>query len=202
MIGKIFPMFTQAAKKKSKNSQTLKDWLESNGISLKEFEKTSRVPYQRISEHIRLDKPLSEKHVVMILEATNCEVAPESLRPSVKPIFELMNKKSKEGGGPKMKQEMKWFAFGLAVIIGIFAITIFKGPTEEVTEVAVLESQHHYEEAQKALNENDLELAMTHLDAIQERTPAWFESRELHWKVKEDLNMYARQQQQEAPALQ
>ena len=200
MISKIFPMFKQAVKKKTRNSQNLKDWLEANQISLKEFEAISKVPYQRISEHIRLDKPLSEKHVVMILEATNCEVTPESLRPSVKPIFEIMNKKNEEGGGPKMRQEMKWFAFGLAVIIGIFAITIFKGPTEEVTEVAVLESQYHYEEAQKALNENDLELAMTHLDAIQERTPAWFESREMHWKVKEDMNMYARQQQ--APALQ
>jgi len=200
MIRKISEVFRHCAKMKTQNNQTLRDWLENNNISLKEFEKISKVPYQRISEHIRLNKPLSEKHVVMILEVTDCKVAPESLRPSVKPIFELMNKKN-EGGGPKMKQEMKWFAFGLAIIIGIFAITIFKGPTEEVTEVAVLESQHHYEEAQKALNESDLDLALAHLDAIDERTPAWFESRELHWKVKEDINMYARQQQ-EAQAVQ
>ena len=202
-MSRFLQVFKKDFRMKTKKSQTLQDWLETNNISLKEFEKISEVPYQRISEHIRLNKPLSEKHVVRILEVTNCDVSPGSLRPSFKPIFELMNKKQEEGGGPRMRQEMKWFAFGLAIIIGIFAITIFKGPTEDVTQVAVIESQQHYEEAQKALSEDDLELALTHLDAIHERTPAWYESRELHWKVKEDINMYARQQQQqEAQAVQ
>ena len=202
-MGKFLQIFKKDYRKKAQKNQSLQDWLEANNVSLKEFEKISEVPYQRISEHIRLNKPLSEKHVVKILEVTNCDVSPESLRPSVKPIFDLMNKKQEEGGVPKMRQEMKWFAFGLAIIIGIFAITIFKGPTEDVTQVAVLESQQHYEQAQKALSEDNLELALTHLDSIQERTPAWYESREMHWKVKEDINMYARQQQQqEAQAVQ
>ena len=98
-----------------------------------------------------------------------------------------------------MRQEMKWFAFGLAIIMAVFAMTIFKGPTEDLTEVAILESQKHFEEAQKAVSENDLELALNHLDAIHERTPAWFESREMHWQVKEDLNsMYAKQAEEKA----
>jgi len=90
-----------------------------------------------------------------------------------------------------MRKEMTWFAFGLAIIMGVFAITILKGPTGNIADVAKLESQQHYAEAQKAVSEGNLELALTHLEAIKERTPAWYNSRELHWKVKEDLNTYA-----------
>ncbi len=93
-----------------------------------------------------------------------------------------------------MRQEMTWFAFGLAIILGVFAIVMLKGPTD-LTETAVLESQHHYEEAQKATKDGDLELALSHLDAIQKRTPAWYESRELHWQVKAELNKYAQRTQ-------
>ena len=93
-----------------------------------------------------------------------------------------------------MRREMTWFAFGLAIILGVFAITIFKGPTENVSDIAMLESQQHYEEAQKAVSDNNLELALNHLDAIQERTPAWYESRELYWQVKTELNTYAKKE--------
>lgn len=182
----------------SRDTQTLKDWLDVNNITLKEFEGISGVPYQRISEHIRLNKPLSEKYVAMILKATKCSVSPESLRPSIKPIFELINTVNTKSGR-WIGLKTKWFAFGLAIILGVFAITIFKGPTENVSDIAMLESQQHYEEAQKAVSDNNLELALNHLDAIQERTPAWYESRELHWKVKEDLNsMYAQKEAQKA----
>lgn len=71
----------------------LKDWLVSNNISLTDFESMSGVPYQRISEHIRLKKPLSEKHVVRILKATKGKVSLLTLRPSLKPIFKLSNNK-------------------------------------------------------------------------------------------------------------
>jgi len=93
-----------------------------------------------------------------------------------------------------MKRENAWFAIGLAIIIGVFAIVIFRGPTD-VSESVIAQSQQHYEEAQKAMNTGNLELAMSHLEAIEKRTPAWYESRELHWKVKEDLNTYARAKQ-------
>jgi len=175
----------------ARNIQSLKDWLDANNISLKEFEGLSGVPYQRISEHIRLNKPLSEKYVAMILKATNCNVSPESLRPSIKPIFELISTKSEVRGDIKIKQEIRWFPLGLAIIMGVFAITILIGPTGDITDVVKLESQQHYAEAQKAVSEGNLELALTHLEAIKERTPAWYNSRELHWKVKEDLNTYA-----------
>lgn len=71
----------------------LKDWLRFNNISLTDFESMSGVPYQRISEHIRLKKPLSEKHVVKILKVTNGDVSPLTLRPSLKPILKLLNNK-------------------------------------------------------------------------------------------------------------
>ncbi len=74
-------------------NMTLKEWIESRGISLIDFEEMSGVPYQRISEHIRLKRPLSEKHVIKILRATNCCVSPVSLRPSLRPIFKLINYK-------------------------------------------------------------------------------------------------------------
>jgi outer membrane protein assembly factor BamD (BamD/ComL family) len=93
-----------------------------------------------------------------------------------------------------MKRENAWFAIGLAIIIGVFAIVIFRGPTD-VSESVIAQSQQHYEEAQKAMSTGNLELAMSHLEAIEKRTPAWYESRELHWKVKEDLNTYARAKQ-------
>ncbi len=93
-----------------------------------------------------------------------------------------------------MKRENAWFAIGLAIIIGVFAIVILRGPTD-VSESVIAQSQQHYEEAQKAISTGNLELAMTHLEAIEKRTPAWYESRELHWKVKEELNTYARAKQ-------
>jgi outer membrane protein assembly factor BamD (BamD/ComL family) len=93
-----------------------------------------------------------------------------------------------------MKRENAWFAIGLAIIIGVFAIVIFRGPTD-VSDTVIAQSQQHYEVAQKAVSEGNLELAMSHLEAIEKRTPAWYESRELHWKVKEELNTYARAKQ-------
>ena len=93
-----------------------------------------------------------------------------------------------------MKRENAWFAIGLAIIIGVFAIVILRGPTD-VSDSVIAQSQQHYEEAQKAISTGNLELAMTHLEAIEKRTPAWYESRELHWKVKEELNTYARAKQ-------
>ena len=93
-----------------------------------------------------------------------------------------------------MKRENAWFAIGLAIIIGVFAIVIFRGPTD-VSESVIAQSQQHYEEAQKAMSTGNLELALSHLEAIEKKTPAWYESRELHWKVKEDLNTYARKKQ-------
>ncbi len=73
----------------------LKDWLVFNNISLTDFEYMSGVPYQRISEHIRLKKPLSEKHVAKILKATKGSVSPVTLRPSLRPILELLNNKKR-----------------------------------------------------------------------------------------------------------
>ena len=93
-----------------------------------------------------------------------------------------------------MKRENAWFAIGLAIIIGVFAIVILRGPTD-VSESVIAQSQQHYEEAQKAMSTGNLELAMSHLESIEKRTPAWYESRELHWKVKEELNTYARAKQ-------
>jgi outer membrane protein assembly factor BamD (BamD/ComL family) len=95
-----------------------------------------------------------------------------------------------------MRREMTWFAFGLAIIIGVFAIVILKGPTD-LSDTAILESQQHFEEAKKAVSNGDMELALTHLEAIHKRTPAWYDSRELHWKVKEEVNKYARARSRE-----
>jgi DNA-binding transcriptional regulator YdaS (Cro superfamily) len=67
----------------------LKKWLQKNKMSLIQFENLSGVPYQRISEHIRLNTPLSEDHVLLIIRATNREVAIESLRPQLKEILQL-----------------------------------------------------------------------------------------------------------------
>ena len=94
-----------------------------------------------------------------------------------------------------MRREMQWFAFGLALIIGVFAIVLFKGPTTDLTETAIIESQQNFEEAQEAFNEGNLEVALAHLESIQERTPAWYESRELHWQIKAEMNQYARTRQ-------
>ncbi len=88
---------------------------------------------------------------------------------------------------------MAWFSLGLAIIIGVFVILILKGPTD-LSETAILESQQHFEEAKKAIDNNDLELAMKHLEAIHKRTPAWYESRELYWKLKEEMNKYAKKE--------
>ncbi len=164
---------------------TLEKWLEANNISLTDFEVMSGVPYQRISEHIRLNKPLSEKHVVMILKATNYKVSPVTLRPSLKPIFELTSIKRRA-----LVRRMSSFAFALAIIFGLFTIVIFKGPTE-FSDPVLLESQHHYEEAQKAAKDGDFDLALSHLEAIEKKSPAWYESREFHWQVKTELNKYA-----------
>jgi outer membrane protein assembly factor BamD (BamD/ComL family) len=90
-----------------------------------------------------------------------------------------------------MRLEKMWFVLGLAIIIGVFAMVIVRGPSD-VSESVIAQSQQHYEEAKKAINEGNLELAMSHLEAIEKRTPAWYESREIHWKVKEELNQYAR----------
>jgi outer membrane protein assembly factor BamD (BamD/ComL family) len=91
-----------------------------------------------------------------------------------------------------MRRENAWFVFGLALIVGVFAIVLFKGPTTEQTEMALIESQQHYEEAQKAYDSGDLELALAHLESINERTPAWYESRDFHWQIKAEINTYAR----------
>jgi len=91
-----------------------------------------------------------------------------------------------------MRRENVWFAFGLALIIGVFAIVLLKGPTTDLTETALIESQQNFEKAQRAYEDGDLEVALAHLESIQERTPAWYESRDLHWQVKAELNTYAR----------
>jgi hypothetical protein len=167
---------------------TLEKWLEANGISLKDFEIMSGVPYQRISEHIRLNKPLSEKHILMILKATDCKVSPETLRPSLNPIFQLLNNRRRV-----FLQKMIGFAVGLAMVLGVFAFVIFQGPTD-FSESVIAQNQQHYEEARKAVTDGNLELAMSHLEAIEKKTPAWYESRELYWQIKTELNTYARKE--------
>ena len=170
-------------------AMTLEKWLEANNISMTDFETMSGVPYQRISEHIRLNKPLSEKHVLKILECTNCKVSPETLRPSLKPIFQLIGDKKRV-----LFQRMAGFTFALVIVLGIFSFAIFRGPSE-FSQSVIAKNQQHYEEAQKAISTGNLELALSHLEAIEKKTPAWYESRELHWKVKEDLNTYAQKKQ-------
>ncbi|MEW6600885.1 MAG: hypothetical protein AB1499_07935 [Nitrospirota bacterium] len=91
-----------------------------------------------------------------------------------------------------MRKETTWFALGLAIIVAVFAVVIVKGPNTDLSQTAIIESQQHLEEAKKAVGNGDMELALVHLDAIHERTPAWYECRELHWKVKEEVNKYAR----------
>lgn len=169
---------------------TLEKWLEANNISLTDFESMSGVPYQRISEHIRLNKPLSEKHVAMILKATNCNVYPETLRPNLKPIFQLISDKKRV-----LMRKMLCFSSGLVIILGIFAFVIFQ-ESPEFSDSVIAESHYHYEVAKKAVNEGNLELAISHLEAIERHTPAWYDSREFHWKVKEELNKYAQKQSQ------
>jgi hypothetical protein len=170
-------------------AMTLEKWLEANNVSMTDFETMSGVPYQRISEHIRLNKPLSEKHVIKILQCTKCKVSPETLRPSLKPIFQLISDKKRV-----LFQRTAGFTFALVIVLGIFSFAIFQGPSE-FSRAAIAQSQQHYEEAQKAINTGNLELALSHLEAIEKKTPAWYESRELHWKVKEDLNTYAQKKQ-------
>ena len=167
---------------------TLEKWLEVNNISLTDFESRSGVPYQRISEHIRLNKPLSEKHVLMILKATYCHVSPETLRPSLNPIFLLLSNKRRA-----FVQKMIGFTVGLGMVLGVFAFLIFRGPTE-FSESVIAKSQQHYEEAIKAVSGGDLEVAMSRLEAIEKKTPAWYESRELYWKIKTELNTYAKKE--------
>jgi len=167
---------------------TLEKWLEVNNISVTDFESRSGVPYQRISEHIRLNKPLSEKHVLMILKATDCQVSPETLRPSLNPIFLLLINKRRA-----FVQKMIGFTVGLGIVLGVFAFLIFQGPTE-FSESVIAKNQQHYEEAMKAVSEGNLELAMSRLEAIEKKTPAWYESRELYWQVKTELNTYARKE--------
>ncbi len=169
---------------------TLEKWLEANNISLTDFESMSGVPYQRISEHIRLNKPLSEKHVAKILQVTNCNVSPETLRPSLKPIFQIISDKKRA-----LTRKMTCFASALALVFTILAFLIFQGPPE-FSDSIIAESQHHYEEAKKAVNEGNLELAISHLEAIKKHTPAWYDSREFHWKVKEEMNKYAQKESQ------
>jgi hypothetical protein len=169
-------------------AMTLEKWLEANNISLMDFESMSGVPYQRISEHIRLNKPLSEKHVVKILQVTKCNVSPETLRPSLKPIFQLVSDKKRA-----FTRRMACFASALALVLGVFAFVVFQGPPE-FSDSVIAESQHHYEEAKKAVIDGNLELAMSHLEAIEKHTPAWYDSREFHWKVKEEMNKYAQTQ--------
>ena len=167
---------------------TLDKWLEVNNISLTDFESRSGVPYQRISEHIRLNKPLSEKHVLMILKATDCHVSPETLRPSLNPIFLLLSTKRRA-----FVQKMIGFTVGLGMVLGVFAFLIFRGPTE-FSESVIAKNQQHYEEAINAVSEGDLEVAMSRLEAIEKKTPAWYESRELYWKIKTELNTYAKKE--------
>ncbi|MEW6600886.1 MAG: hypothetical protein AB1499_07940 [Nitrospirota bacterium] len=169
---------------------TLERWLEAHNISVMDFEGMSGVPYQRISEHIRLKKPLSEKHVLNILKATNCEVSPETLRPSLKPIFQLIGDRRRA-----FVRRMTGFACGLVTVLGIFAFMIFSGPAE-FPDAVIAESQHHYEEARKAAGSGEFDLALSHLNAIEKKTPAWYESRDLHWRVKEELNTYAHKGQE------
>lgn len=169
---------------------TLEKWLEANNISLMDFENISGVPYQRISEHIRLNKPLSEKHVTKILQVTNCNVSPETLRPSLKPIFQLISDKKRA-----FNRKMTIFASALTLVFVIFAFLISHNPPD-FSDTIIAESYHHYEEAKKAVNEGNLELAISHLEAIEKHTPAWYDSRELHWKVKEEMNKYAQKESQ------
>jgi hypothetical protein len=169
---------------------TLEKWLEAHKISMIDFEGMSGVPYQRISEHIRLNKPLSEKHVAKILKATNCKVSPETLRPNLKPIFQLINDRKRV-----LVRRMIAFAFALVTVLGVFAILIFNQP-DKFSDSVIAESQHHYEEAKKAVSNGDLEAALSHLESIEKRTPAWYDSRELHWHVKTEVNKYAQKKQE------
>ena len=169
---------------------TLERWLEAHKISMTDFEGISGVPYQRISEHIRLHKPLSEKHVLKILAATDCKVSPEMLRPSLKPIFRVISNKRRA-----LLQRTAGFVFGMAIVLGIFAAMIFQVPTAFQDSV-IAESWYHYDEAKNAVSNGDLEFALSHLNAIEKRTPAWYESRELHQKVREDLHMYVQTEMQ------
>jgi len=167
---------------------TLEKWLQVNNISLTDIASKSGVPYQRISEHIRLNKPLSEKHVLMILKATDCHVSPETLRPSLDPIFLFLSTRRRA-----FVQKMIGFTVGLGMVLGIFAFLIFRGPSE-FSESVIAQSRQHYEEATKAVSEGNLEVAMSKLEAIEKKTPAWYESRELYWQIKTELNTYARKE--------
>ena len=164
---------------------TLGKWLEDNNVSLTDFESTSGVPYQRISEHLRLNKPLSEKHVLMVLKATDCQVSPETLRPSLNPIIFLLSNKKRA-----FMQKMIGFSLGLGMLLGIFSFLIFQGPTE-FSDSIIAQSQQHYEQARQAVREGRFELALSKLEAIEKKTPAWYESRELYWQIKTELNTYA-----------
>lgn len=164
---------------------TLEKWLEAHGISMIDFEGMSGVPYQRISEHIRLSKPLSERHVIKVLQTTDCDVSPEMLRPSLKPILQLIGTKKRA-----LVRRTAAFALSLAVVLVTFAAIVFQSPSD-FSDSVLVESQRHYEEAKNAFSNNDLEFALSHLEAIEKKTPAWYESRELHWQVKEELNTYA-----------
>jgi hypothetical protein len=164
---------------------TLEKWLEAHGISMIDFEAMSGVPYQRISEHIRLKKPLSERYVIKVLQTTKCDVSPEMLRPSLKPILQLINTQKRA-----LVRRTAAFALSLAVVLVTFAAIVFQSPSD-FSDSVIVESQRHYEEAKNAFSNNDLEFALSHLEAIEEKTPAWYESRELHWQVKEELNTYA-----------
>ncbi len=167
---------------------TLEKWLEAHSISMIDFEGMSGVPYQRISEHIRLNKPLSEKHVIKVLQTTKCDVSPDMLRPSLKPIFQLINTKKWV-----LVRRTTAFALSLAIVLVTFAAIIFQSPAD-FSDSVLVESQRHYEEAKNAFSNNDLEFALSHLEAIEKKTPVWYESRELHWQVKEELNTYARKE--------
>ena len=172
------------------NAMTLEKWLEDNNISMKDFEGMCSVPYQRISEHIRLNKPLSEKHVLSILKATDCKVSPETLRPSLRPIFRVVSGKKRA-----LERRTTGFAVALAIVLGVFATVIFQGPTE-FSDSMIAESWQHFEQAQKAYDNGNLEFALSHLEAIEKRTPAWYESRDLHWQIKAELNTYAKEESQ------
>jgi hypothetical protein len=70
---------------------TLKDWLKMKDMSLIEFEHLSGVPYQRISAHLRENKPLSEEHVAKILKTTNGQVSAITLRPKLEKILKELD---------------------------------------------------------------------------------------------------------------
>ena len=85
------------------------------------------------------------------------------------------------------------FSLGLGMLLGIFSFIIFQGPTE-FSNSEIAQSQQHYEEAKQAVSEGNLELAVSRLEAIEKKTPAWYESRELYWQVKTELNTYAKKE--------